>query len=113
MFALTQTAVLVCDHVVGVVAMIPSQHFVRIDGKPVLVAADPVGKAIVGCPNVGPTIKPCTATLAVKKGYSEFVSVGGCKMCLDPITGLTDGTPPGFVNYKVIETGQNFVNVSA
>ncbi len=112
MLALTQTAVVTCDHVVGIVGIVASQQFVTIDGKAVLVSPDPVGKPIVGCPNIGPTIKPCLTTLAVKKGYSDFVSVDGRKVCLEPVTGLTDGTPPGVVNYKVRAPGQQFVNVS-
>jgi len=57
----------------------------------------------------GPGLKPCATTLRVTKGYSDFVSIGGRRVCLDAVTGLTDGTPPGTVNYVVRKPGQRLV----
>jgi hypothetical protein len=34
-------------------------------------------------------------------------------VCLDAVTGLTDGTPPGIVKYKVRNAGQRLVGASA
>jgi hypothetical protein len=82
---------------------------VTVQGRPVLVRADPEGRPIAGCPNIGPTIKPCTTTLAVQKGYSDFIRIDGRPVCLDSVTGLTDGTPPGVVKYKVNVPGQTWV----
>jgi hypothetical protein len=31
-------------------------------------------------------------------------------VCLDTVTGLTDGTPPGIVTYKVRHAGQALVS---
>lgn len=108
---LTLEAKLVCKHVTGVIQFpIHHQSLVRISGHPVLVEKDPQAKPIVGCANIGLTIKPCTLTVNVEKGYSEFIRIQGRKVCLEPITGLTDGTPPGSVKYTVQSPGQNFVS---
>jgi hypothetical protein len=106
---LTLRAVLHCDHQSGLVGLAARQHFVRIAGSPILVDNDPENRPIAGCPNVGPAIKPCTSTLAVQRGYSGLLRIEGHRVCLDTVTGLTDGTPPGTVNYKVRYAGQDFV----
>ena len=106
---LTEEAVLVCDHENGIVDVAATQNLVTIDGRAVLVDNDPEGCPIAGCPNTGAMIKPCTTTLKVKKGYSEFVQIDGKPVCLDTVTGLTDGTPPGVVDYKVRHPGQDWV----
>ena len=98
-----------CDHSNGVVKTTAAQSLVTIDGRPVLVEGDPVGRPIVGCPNAGAMIKPCTSSLAATGGYSDFLSIDGRRVCLDTVTGLTDGTPPGIVQYKVVSPGQNWV----
>ena len=107
---LTEGAVLVCAHEAGIVQNEPSQSWATINKKRILVEPDPVGRKIVGCPNVGPAIKPCAVTLVVKEGYSSFIRIGGRRVCLDTVTGLTDGTPPGTVRYKVRSAGQEFVS---
>ena len=111
---LTEDAVIICAHVKGRVGLEPSQDLVRIGGRRVLVEKDPEGRPIKGCPNINIGIKPCTHTLPVKAGYSELVRIGGRRVCLDTVTGLTDGTPPGVVKYLVRgdtakEAGQVFV----
>ncbi len=110
MFLLTETSVIVCAHQRGRIKNEPTQDFVTIGGKRLLVETDPEGRSISGCPNYGPTIKPCRTTLKVKVGYSDLVSVDGKRVCLDTLSGYTDGTPPGVVKYKVDEVGQNFVS---
>ncbi len=109
---LTQDAVLHCTHDTGIVGITTSQSYVRIENRKILVANDPQGRPIAGCPNVGPSIVPCTATLKVEKGYSDFVFVDGNKVCLETVTGKTNGTPPGTVKYKVRKTGQNLVEIT-
>ena len=110
---LTMKAKLTCKHVVGVVRLGNQQDFVRISGSPVLVENDPVIKLIEHCPNIGMNIKPCLLTLAVEKGYSQFIYIAGKPVCLDILVGLTDGTPPGTVEYQVRSPGQNFVSGAA
>jgi hypothetical protein len=109
MLWLTEDAVLTCDHDLGRVSISAGQNLVTVNGRSALVATDPERRPIAGCPNIGATIKPCTLTLAVQQGYSEFVTIGGRRVCLDSVTGLTDGTPPGVVPYRVRRPGQDLV----
>ncbi|MGO8917410.1 MAG: hypothetical protein ACLQJR_16000 [Stellaceae bacterium] len=108
MLLLTEDAVLVCAHINGHLRVDPCQDWVTIDQRRVLVEKDPEGRPIRGCPEVG-AMKPCLHSLAVREGYSELIRVNGRRVCLDTISGLTDGTPPGIVKYMVREPGQPFV----
>jgi hypothetical protein len=107
---LTEDARLQCDHVMGRVQIAPSQDLVTIAGRAVLVAPDPLSKGIIGCPNAALPARPCLTTLAVRKGYSDFITVEGKSVCLDTVTGRTDGTPPGVVDYTVSRPGQEMVS---
>ena len=107
---LTQDAVLVCAHEMGVVGIVATQNLVTVSRRCVLVESDPEQRPIVGCPNIGPTIKPCTSTLKVQAGYSDLMRIDKRRVSLDPVTGLTDGTPPGIVKYKVRSPGQDLVS---
>jgi hypothetical protein len=109
MLVLTEDAKLFCKHGPGKVAIKTSQGLVMVEGRKVLVEKDPEGCAITGCPSTVP-FKPCTTTLAVLKGYSGFIRIDGRRICLDTVTGLTDGTPPGIVKYEVRSAGQSFVS---
>jgi hypothetical protein len=110
---ITDRAVLVCLHELGTVQNQPSQTLVRIDDARVLVEADPEGRSIGSCPNIALTIKPCTTTLKVTVGYSTFLKIDGHAIALDTVMGLTDGTPPGVVQYKVRVAGQGLVSGTA
>jgi hypothetical protein len=104
----TAQAVIKCAHDGGVENK-PSQHWVTVQGVPVLVADDPEGRGITACPNYGPTIKPCAKTLKVATGYSTRVRIDGAPVVLSHLDGLTDGTPPGVVHYTVRDPGQRLV----
>ena len=110
MYFLREDALVVCKHQLGIVNIVATQSLVTIGRRRVLVERDPEGKPIAGCPNVGATIKPCLATLPVQAGYSDFLRIEGRRVCLDTVTGLTDGTPPGTVKYVVNNPGQNLVS---
>ena len=109
MLLLTEDAVLTCKHELGIIGMIGTQSLVTIAGRKVLVESDPEGRPIAGCPNVGATIKPCLLTLKAQAGYSGWVRIDGRAVCLDTVVGLTDGTPPGIVEYQVRSAGQSLV----
>lgn len=109
---LTEDALLRCDHVMGIVKIAPSQTLVTIEGRQVLVANDPEGKQIAGCPNAAPPMRPCLNTLAVREGYSGLLRIEDRAICLDTVTGRTDGTPPGVVDYTVAKPGQELVDES-
>ena len=110
MLLMTLDATVVCTHKLGHVNLIATQQFVTVEKRPILVATDPEGRPIQGCPNTGPAIKPCTLTLAVRRGYSTLMKIDGRRICLDTVTGFTDGTPPGAVEYEVRAPGQAFVS---
>lgn len=109
MLLLNEDAVLVCKHELGRVSIAATQSLVTIGGKRVLVEPNPERRGISFCPNYGITVKPCTLTLAVEQGYSSLLRIQGKRVCLDTVKGLTDGTPPGVVEYKVRSAGQEFV----
>jgi hypothetical protein len=109
MLALTEDAGLFCKHGPGKVSILATQELVTVKGRKVLVEPDPVGRPIAGCPSVVP-FKPCLTTLMVQKGYSQFIRVENRRLCLDTVTGFTDGTPPGVVMYVVRFAGQEFVS---
>ncbi len=109
MLILTEDAKLFCKHGPGKVSISATQALVMIGGRKVLVEKDPEGRSIAGCPSVVP-FKPCLTTLVVQEGYSEFIRVQDRKLCLDTVTGFTDGTPPGAVKYEVRDAGQHFVS---
>lgn len=107
---LTEDAILVCDHK-GRIAIEPTQALVRIHSRRVLVDDNPEGRSIARCPNTNPLagIRACGTTLGVREGYSDFVRIAGRAVCLEGVTGLTDGSPPGAVYYRVSEPGQQLV----
>ncbi len=111
MKAITAIAVLRCGHD-GLVDNRPSQDWVRIHGRSVLVHPDPEGRSISACPNVGANLKPCKKTLAVRSGYSALVRIDGHAVALETVRGYTDGVPPMAVDYTVRDPGQHLVQMS-
>lgn len=111
---LTEDAKVTCDHG-GIVRNKPSQNWVRIADRRVLVATDPEGRTIAGCPNINVLLglRACLTTLVVRTGYSEFVSIDGHSVSLRSVQGLTDGTPPGTVTYRVLAPGQALVGAGS
>jgi hypothetical protein len=111
---LTEDGVVACEHG-GSVKLQPTQNFVRIAKRRVLIEPNPEGRPISGCPNSNPVIgiRSCLHTLKVKEGYSRFVRIAKLPICLEDIQGLTDGTPPGIVNYRVRAPGQSLVEAVA
>ena len=107
---LTEDALLVCAHLLGTIGLAPRQDLVSIAHRRVLVETDPEARPISHCPNVGPTIKPCQLTLKVETGYCDWLRIDGRRICLDTVTGYTDGTPPGVVKYHVVDPGQTLVS---
>lgn len=101
-----------CDHG-GKVENEASQDWVTVAGDPVLRQDDPQSRDIDWCPNRGANIRYCGKTLEVEVGYSVFVHIGGRPVVLASLEGKTDGTPPGFVHYRVRDPGQRFVRVGS
>jgi hypothetical protein len=112
MLVILERSKIVCGHD-GVVRNLRSQAWLRVSGSAVLVDDDPENRKIVGCPNIGPTVKPCTTTLKVAKGYSTWIRAGGDRVVLAHLDGLTDGTVPGTVHYKVRDAAQSYVRADS
>ena len=111
MLILTEQATVLCVHVLGVVDIARSQSFVTIERQAMLVANDPEGRSISGCPlPASPTSWPCPTTMPVTEGYSSLLRIGGRRVCLSTVTGLTTGGPPGTFTYNVARPGQDFVS---
>jgi hypothetical protein len=110
MLVMTEDAIVLCTHQLGNVGNQPSQKLVTVNGRRVLVDNDPEQRSIRLCPNIGVTMKPCQNTLKVVVGYSTLAKIDGKKVCLDTVRGLTDGTPPGIVQYEVRAAGQRLVS---
>lgn len=112
MYWMTEDATVVCDHQLGnVTGFSPAQSWVTVTGRSVLVESDPVGRSIAGCPNVPPLGKPCTNTMAVTAGYSNLIRIGGRRVCLDSVVGMTNGVAP--VMYRVRNPAQQLVDANA
>lgn len=105
---LRDDALMVCTHELGRVSLVASQQWVRVQGHALLVADDPEGRPIAGCPNLTVVTKPCTSTLRVATGYSDLIFVDGHPMCLDTVSGSTDGQG-GAYRYKVNDPAQDLV----
>jgi hypothetical protein len=113
MLWLTEDARLVCKHELGIVSIEATQEWVTVESRKVLVDDNPEQRSISGCPNISVTIKPCNKTLRVQHGYSDLLRIDTKRVCLDSVRGLTDGTPPGTVEYKVRHAGQDLVSEAA
>lgn len=108
----TSNASIKCGHD-GKVGNVPSQHWVTVGAMAVLVDNDPEARDIGGCPNIGPTMKPCAKTLRVATGYSSWLRIGGHAIVMSNLDGLTDGTVPGTVHYTVRLAGQSHVRTNS
>jgi hypothetical protein len=58
-------------------------------------------------------MKPCVLTLKVREGYSTWIRIDGNAIVLDSLDGLTDGTVPGTVHYRVRDPWQSFVEADS
>lgn len=106
---ITQTTIIHCDHLTGIVAIVASQTFVTIENIPILVKGDVKNRPIAGCPIPTGGSKPCLLTLNEKKGHSHLLFIKDKPVCLKSLEGLTDGLPSGGINYSVQSAGQNFL----
>jgi hypothetical protein len=95
---LTSEGAVICPHA-GRVTLIPRQLNVLAQTGYVMREADIVGAPIVGCRKpFGPGSAPCRTVVEVFPGStSTVVAVGGQPVCLETLTGLTDGVPPATI----------------
>lgn len=107
---LTTSATLKCCHG-GTVKIPTGMTRIKLDGVEVVAREAIIGAPILGCPNFGPGLVPCTAVVSVLAGASPGVRVGGLTPLVKPATGMTNGSPPGV--WQVNDTGQSKVKEGA
>ena len=111
---ITETATIRCVHPggdgTGTVQLQASQRRLTVDGTPVLVGDDLVGRTITGCTLTGPPgTVPCKTTVSMLGGGAEGFDVAGRPVLLDTAGGLTDSNPPG--TWRVTAPGQPTLQV--
>ena len=85
----------------GQVVFVPSQQVVMVGGAPALTMPDLMAAMIVGCPQAGPGIKPCTKIITGEPALSAspVSSVAGMPLLIAKQVGapggVTDGVPSG------------------
>jgi hypothetical protein len=92
---LNSNAEVICAHG-GRVVLIPRQVAVTVQGGAVMRGPDLIGAPIVGCPvPVTLVTSPCITVVSVLPGsFAPNVLVGGLPVCLETLSGLTNGRPP-------------------
>ena len=87
----------------GQVVFVPSQQVVMVGGAPALTMPDLMAAMIVGCPQAGPGIKPCTKIITGEPALSAspVSSVAGMPLLIANQVGapggVTDAVPPGMI----------------
>lgn len=107
MLWLTEDANLICAHQSGsVTGFSPSQSWVTVANRRVLINPDTIGRTIAACPNLPPLGKPCTTTLSVITGHSGLIKIDGMGVCMSNLVGTVDAPSPP---YSVRTPGQQLV----
>jgi hypothetical protein len=65
--------------------------------SPVVTEPDLLQAVILGCPQIGPGLKPCTKITAIQIGRALEIQIDGEVPILDSLMAMTDGGPPGIV----------------
>jgi len=104
-------AVVKCAHETGIVRLISSQRLVTVEGRPVVVEPDPVGRPIAGCNNINVLtgLLPCLVTMQIEQGYSRLLRIDSHRVCVASLRGKTSGTPVGQHDQWVRSPGQALV----
>lgn len=94
---LNHRALLQCTHGGHVMLFPPPLRSFNVMQSPVLTDMDLLRAIIIGCPQVGIGIKPCTKVVMIIVGRAVEIHVDGETPLLDSLQALTDGMPPGEV----------------
>jgi hypothetical protein len=95
---LNHRAILQCVHGGQVMLFPPPLRSLWIMQSPVVTETDLMQAIIIGCPQVGPGLKPCTKITAILMGRSLQIQIDGEVPILDSLRAMTDGGPPGIVS---------------
>ena len=107
----TVNATIMCVHG-GQVILTPRQTQLIVQGGPVLCEPDLAGCPIVGCAQPpSPGSKPCTLVVSTLPGSSTpRLTVQGRPVYWQPLSGITDGVPPGTI--MCVNPGQTVLQVA-
>jgi len=94
---LNHRSILQCTHGGRVLLIPPPYRSFHIMQSPVVTDMDLLKAPIIGCPQVGPGLKPCTRVVSIIMGRSLQFYVDGQVPLLDSLMALTDGVAPGMV----------------
>jgi hypothetical protein len=103
---LNHRAILKCTHGGQVLLVPPPLRSLHIMGSPVVTDFDLLKAPIIGCPQIGPGLKPCTRCVMVVTGRARDIFVDSLVPLLDTLQALTDGSAPGLVT-AVTNGGSN------
>lgn len=95
---LNHRALLQCTHGGRVLLLPPPFRSLNIMQSPVVTDVDLMQAIIVGCPQIGPGIKPCIKIVSILMGRAIQIHVDGEIPILDSLRAMTDGNPPGLVS---------------
>jgi hypothetical protein len=103
---LNHNATIQCVHG-GRVQLFPApMRSLQIMNSPVVTDMDLTKAMIVGCPQIGTGLKPCTKITSIIAGPANQILVDNERPILMWLTAMTDGNPPGMVT-AVNDGGSN------
>lgn len=92
---LSHASILKCSHGGTVQFVPPPSRSYYIKQRPILTEPDLLKAFIIGCPQVGPGLKPCTKVVRVMIGKAVDIRTDSEVPLLESLKALTDGSPPG------------------
>jgi hypothetical protein len=107
---LNHRATLRCMHGGQVMLIPPPFRSLHTMGSPVVTDVDLMRAPIVGCPQVGPGLVPCTAVVQIITGRARQIFADRQSPLLDTLMALTNGVAPGFVTAQT-DGGSNMQTI--
>jgi len=95
---LNHRAVLQCMHGGRVMLIPPPMRSLSIMQSPVVTDVDLMQAIIIGCPQIGPGVKPCIKITTILMGRAMQIQIDRETPILDSLQAMTDGNPPGLVS---------------
>lgn len=95
---LNHRSILQCTHGGVVMLTPPPARSFWIMASPVVTDMDLYRATIVGCPQIGPGLKPCIKIVSIMVGLSQEFFVDDERPILDSLQAMTDGVGPGVVS---------------
>src|SRR4051794_6970653 len=94
---LNHRAILQCTHGGRVMLIPPPFRSLWTMNSPVVTEPDLLKAPIIGCPQIGPGLKPCTKITVILMGKALQIQIDGEVPILDSLRAMTDGSAPGIV----------------